>query len=118
MGVLKLETLDPSLVTITGDYILYNNEPLHLQTNFQSIRPYGLPKKNEYHKTDESRMYYQVPITDNEIQTIITDLDKLCSSNLQAYVNMLKEGKNGNPPSIKIEFTEETFLNFSRSKDE
>ena len=118
MGLLKLEALEPSRVTITGDYILYNNEPLPLQTNFQSIRPYGLPKKNEYHKTDESRMYYQVPITKNEIQTIITDLDKLCSSNLQAYVNMLKEGKNGNPPSIKIEFTEETFLNFSRSKDE
>jgi len=110
MGVLKLATLDPSLVTITGDYILYNNEPLHLQSNFQSIRPYGLPKKNEYHKTDESRMYYQVPITDNEVQTIIKDLDKLCSSKLQAYVNMLKEGKNGNPPSIKIKFTKETFF--------
>ena len=97
MGVLKLETLEPSRVTITGNDILCNNEPLHLQTNFQSIRPYGLPKKNEYHKTDESRMYYQVPITDNEIQTILTDLDILCSSNLQAYVNMLKEGKNGPP---------------------
>ena len=102
MGVLKLDTLEHSRVTITGDYILYNNEPLHLQTNFHSIRPYGLPKKNEYHKTDESRMYYQVPLTDNEIQNIITDLDKLCSSNLQAYVNMLKEGKNGNPQSIKL----------------
>ena len=59
MGVLKLETLEPSRVTITGDYILYNCEPLHLQTNFQSIRPYGVPKKNEYHKTDESRMYHK-----------------------------------------------------------
>ena len=118
MGVLKLETLEPSRVTFTGDYILYNNEPLTLQTTFQSIRPYGLPKKNEYHKTDESRMYYQVPITDNEIRAIIADLDKLCSSNLQAYVNMLKEGKNGNPPSIKNKFTKETFFNFSSSKDE
>ena len=104
MGVLKLETLEPSCVTFTGDYILYNNEPLTLQTNVQSIRPYGLPKKNDYHKTDESRMYYQVPITDNNIQNIIVDLEKLCSSNLQAYVNMLNEGKNGNPPSIKIKF--------------
>ena len=112
MGVIKLENLDLSCVTLSGDYLLYNNEPFQLKTNFQSIKPYGLPKKNEYHKTDESRMYYQVPITDDNIINIIKELGNKFPSSL----NILKEGKESFPPSIKIKFNKDTIFSLTNEK--
>ena len=40
----KIENLDINKVTINGDFMNYDNHVLQLQTDFISLKPYGISK--------------------------------------------------------------------------
>ena len=40
----------------------YNNDRCFVQSPFIELTHYGIPNKDKYHETDESRMYIKIPI--------------------------------------------------------
>ena len=53
----------------------YENKNYLIQSNWMQLTHYGVPKSDKYHTTDESRMYFQIPLNDNDFKNFITNLD-------------------------------------------
>ncbi len=109
------------------DHLLinYNNERLNIQTNWITLSHYGVPKSDQYHKTEESRRYLQIPLIDDNFKKFIESLDNHFSSDnfkkefLEEkqqnfnYIPILKESKAENYPAsmkIKIDFYNDKHL--------
>lgn len=89
------------------DHFLYNKEDekhICIQFEFLKYNRYGLPKKDKYHQTEDSRKYFQVPIKkDSKTYFKLRELDNKMRSLLTdgEYINNLKEPEKY-PPSIKL----------------
>ena len=105
--------------------INYKNERLNIQTNWITLSHYGVPKSDKFHTTEESRIYLQIPLNnDDNFTKFIQSLDNHFSSdNLKKqfldvkqqnfnYIPILKEGKENYPSSMKfkIDFYDDKFL--------
>ena len=92
----------------------YESKGLTLQTDWMHLTHYGVPKSDQYHTTDESRMYFQIPLNDEKFKNFINNLDNYFNSDdfrnnfLNTnqikfnYIPILKEGKNDYPDSMKF----------------
>ena len=92
----------------------YDSKPMTIQADWMQLTHYGVPKSDKYHTTDESRLYFQIPLIDNDFKNFITNLDNHFNSddfrnnylNVSQqkfnYIPILKEGKNDYPDSMKF----------------
>ena len=92
----------------------YDSKPMTIQADWMQLTHYGVPKSDKYHTTDESRLYFQIPLIDNGFKNFITNLDNHFNSDdfrnnylnekqrSFSYIPILKEGKNNYPPSMKF----------------
>ena len=53
----------------------YDTTDLLIQSNWMQLTHYGVPKSDKYHTTDESRLYFQIPLIDHDFKHFITNLD-------------------------------------------
>ena len=107
MSIVKLQDFKPLEVSVRDGFVYYNtiNLLLHLQTDFVSTKPFGIPKKLEYCKTDKDRQFIQLPLFDNTLSNSLKVLDKYVNEILGSdYTSFIKESKNDYPEYVKIKF--------------
>jgi hypothetical protein len=91
----------------TGNNYLYNkndSKQICIQFEFLKFNKYGIPQKDKFHQTEESRRVFQVPIPkDSKTYFKLKELDEKLKSLLPSgeYINILKEPEN-HPPVIKL----------------
>ena len=107
MSIVKLQDFKPLEVSVRDGFVYYNttNLLLHLQTDFVSTKPFGIPKKSEYCKTDKDRQFIQLPLFDNTLSNSLKVLDKYFHKLLGSdYTSSIKESKSDYPKYVKIKF--------------
>ena len=62
--------------------IKYNDSSLKIQTNWMKFTNFGVPLKDKFHTTEESRRYIQLPLNDDDemFTTFLQNLDKYFAS--------------------------------------
>ena len=96
MSIVKIQDLSPEDVITQDNFTYYKatNLLFHLQTDFMSTKPYGLPRKTEYCKTDEQRSFIQLPLFNNELTRKLLILDQVFKKQLgDTYISFIKAGK-------------------------
>ena len=117
--VVKFMDVDTEKIT-ANEYkkhllIKYEDKPLFIQSNWDKLTHYGVPKNDKFHTTEESRRFIQIPLVENEpFSNFIKYLDEYFSSDKFKtkyltekqqkfkYIPILKEGKESYPSSIKL----------------
>ena len=96
--------------------VKYNDQPCFIQTNWMKLDHYGVPNKDKYHPTEESRRYVKVPLplSDPDFTKFILKLDTYFSSDKFkskcltqkqsdfSYIPIYKQGGENYNPYIKI----------------
>lgn len=86
-----------------------------LETPWIELTNYGIPKANDYFRTDKDRMFIQLPIqTETELHNVLTNIDTLMQTEEMqnklfqdnkgyTYKTIIKQSKNDNyPASMKV----------------
>ena len=55
----------------------YENDQRFFQSPWIEMSHYGIPNKDKYHETDESRMYIKVPITEPDFVRMLEMIDEI-----------------------------------------
>ena len=120
MSIIKIEDFKPEETIFIEGFTYYKptNSLLHLQTDFMSLKPYGIPRKNGYQKTDDQRRYFQVPLYQNELTQKLKLLDSIFRNQVgDTYTRFIKAGKNDYEDFIKIKFDLETKITILNDQD-
>ena len=120
MSIVKIQDLSPEEVITLDNFTYYKptNLLFHLQTDFMSTKPYGIPRKTEYCKTDEQRSFIQLPLFNNELTRKLLKLDQEFKNQLgDTYISFVKAGKNDYEDFIKIKFDINTKITILKDKD-
>jgi hypothetical protein len=113
MSNLTIDCLDCDTLLYDGtNYICeqFNNTRLCIQFEWTKFNKYGIPKKDKYHATEDSRRLFEVPIPKNsKTYTKLKELDDKVKSLFsdKESVNILKELENY-PPLIRLEIKKDT----------
>ena len=64
---------------IYKDRLLINYETTNfmIQTDWLKLTHYGIPKSDKFHTNEESRIYLQIPLNDNEVDVTTFDNEKV-----------------------------------------
>ncbi len=108
MSCTKLEDVLTDNLKVVDTFVFYKptNMVFCFQTEFMVLKPYGLPKKDDFHKTEESRRYFQVPLFDSLLATKMEELDEFFEDKVgYNYTPIVKKSKNENYPDyVKVKF--------------
>ena len=83
--VVKFMDVDTEKIT-ANEYkkhllIKYEDKPSFIQSNWDKLTHYGVPKNDKFHTTEESRRFIQIPLVENEpFSNFIKYLDEYFSS--------------------------------------
>ena len=120
MSIVKIEDLSPGDVFVKDNFTYYKEPNLlfHVQTEFMCTKPYGIPRKSEYCKTDEQRSFIQLPLFNNELTRKLIILDEVFKKYLgDTYVSFIKSGKNDYEDFVKIKFDSNTKISILKDND-
>jgi len=107
-----IDCLDCDDIVLRDGYKELYKQDQHvcLQFNWLKFDKYGIPPKNKYHTTEESRMIFDVPILkDSKTYFKLKELDTMLKKILPTgiYTNILKEPEN-HPPLIKLKIKKDS----------
>lgn len=62
MRVLKVEEANVNDVAVNCNFVFCNGMVLRCQTEFQSMKPCGMPKSDDDHTSDKSSRYFKYQV--------------------------------------------------------
>ena len=98
-------------------YVKYEDQPFFIQTEWMTLQFYGVPNKDKYHLTEQSRRYIKLSLHDPEFTKFILGLDtyftseKFKSKYLSekqmdfSYIPLYKPGSENYSPFIKLKIS-------------
>ena len=116
MGIIKICDLTKEIIKqieVHDQEIKYLGYPLYLQSEWGKFSYYGIPREDQYHKSDKDRSYFKVPLEKDDalIKNLIT-LDAYFLSTLNKdleYHPIVSIPNNDDyPPYIKIHFNKQS----------
>ena len=112
MTVTKIEDLDCDSFTIDSNNHLITKdggETINLQFDWLLFNKYGIPKKDTFHLTEESRMLFECPVTkDTPTYKKLKEFNQKIAELLGGcYASMLKE-PNIHPPLLKLKIKQDS----------
>ena len=120
MTTLNYTNVNPEKITFEKfkelTLIKYESKPLLIQTPWLNINAFGMPRRDEYHTTEEQLKNIHLPIDSKEFKELIQAIDNImCKEEFKkehlgdkhekyTYHTMLLEKEN-KPASIKFKFS-------------
>lgn len=113
MSVVKLTEININSINLDKqNFFMYNSDTLKIQTEFQTLKPYGLQKQDKFHESDQSRMIINIPLMDNEENgnnnnfNILNETFKtLIGASDDNYISIIKNGRKLGP-YLKLLFSD------------